>query len=121
MAFKLTVANVIDLPIKATVKDGDKSPEFKFNLQATRMTQAELREALNDKELPTRELLLARITGWRGQRLVVGEDGQPAEFSAEAFECMLSLVGMELIVLNAYLKAVALADGAAEKEKNSLR
>ena len=119
MAYKLTIADVIELPIKFTVNDAGKNVPHAFTLSAHRMTQDELRAALNDTALPTRDLLHQRVCGWRGQRLVV-DDGNnaPADFNTESFDCLLSLVGMEGIVLSAYLKGVVLADSQAEKAKN---
>lgn len=121
MAYKLTVADVIELPIKFTLNDAGKTSLHTFTLRAKRMTQDELRAALKDTELPTRDLLQDKVIGWRGQRLVVDEGDDkaaPADFNAESFDCLLSLVGMEAIVLSAYLKGVVLADSQAEKAKN---
>ena len=128
MAYKLTIADVIELPIKFTLNDAGKTSLHTFTLRAKRMTQDELRVALDDTERPTRDLLQDKVVGWRGQRLVVDEgdeggggDGKtaaPADFNAESFDCLLSLVGMEAIVLSAYLKGVVLADSQAEKAKN---
>ena len=124
MAYKLTVADVIELPIKFTLNDAGKTATHSFTLRAKRMNQDELRAALKDTELPTRDLLQDKVVGWRGQHLVVdagtqGDDkAAPADFNPEAFDCLLSLVGMEAIVLSAYLKGVALADSQAEKAKN---
>lgn len=118
MAYKLTIADVIELPIKFTLNDAGKTSIHAFTLRARRMTQDELRVTLKDGELPTRDLLHERITGWRGQRLVVDDADAPADFNPESFDCLLSLVGMESIVLSAYLKGVVLADSQAEKAKN---
>ena len=119
MAYKLTIADVIDLSIKFTLNDAGKTAVHSFALLAQRMTQDELRATLKDGDLPTRDLLHQRVIGWRGQRLVVDEGSNaPADFNAESFDCLLSLVGMESIVLSAYLKAVVLADSQAEKAKN---
>lgn len=118
MAYKLTIANVIELAVKFTVNDAGKTVPHAFTLSAHRMTQDELRATLKDGELPTRDLLHQRVIGWRGQRLVVDDGNAPADFNPESFDCLLSLVGMESIVLSAYLKAVVLADSQAEKAKN---
>ena len=119
MAYKLTIADVIELSIKFTLNDAGKTAVHSFALLAQRMTQDELRATLKDGDLPTRDLLHQRVIGWRGQRLVVDEgNNAPADFNAESFDCLLSLVGMESIVLSAYLKAVVLADSQAEKAKN---
>ncbi|MCV2359630.1 hypothetical protein LNV08_11685 [Paucibacter sp. TC2R-5] len=123
MSYTLTVAPVIELPIKFSTSDSDqnqigKKTEFFFHLRAKRMDQAALRAAMNDTDLPTKDLLQQQIVGWRGQRLVQNGSGEMAEFTAEAFDCMLSLVGIEQLILNAYLRAVVQADSLAEKAKN---
>jgi hypothetical protein len=118
MAYKLTISDVVELPVKFTVNDAGKTVSHSFILSAKRMDQKLLRDTLNDSDKLTREVLQERVVGWRGQRLVVDENDAPADFSAEAFDCLLSLAGMEAVVLNAYLGALALADTSAGKAKN---
>lgn len=118
MHFKLTIANAVEVPVKFTLNDAGKKTPFAFHLTGARMTQAEIRGLLDDTERTTRELLLKQFTGWRGQTPVVDEADQPAAFSPEAFECLLSLAGMEQIVLQAYMVELAAADTAAGKAKN---
>lgn len=118
MAYKLTISDAIELPVKFTVNDAGKTVAHNFTLSARRMDQQLLRDTLNDSGKLTRDVLHEQVTGWRGQRLVVDEHDAPATFSAEAFACLLSLAGMEAMVLNAYLGALALADTSAGKAKN---
>jgi hypothetical protein len=46
------------------------------------------------------------VFGWKDQRLVLEEDGKPAEFCPEALEAMMSIGGMGVQILGAYLKEV---------------
>ena len=115
--FAFAIADVVELPIKLNVNDGGKTAAFAFHLRAKRMPQGELRRVLKEEETLTRDLLLQQVVGWRGQRLVLDDSGEPAEFSADALGFMLDLVGMELLVLNAYLRAMGV-EAPAEKAKN---
>lgn len=115
MAFRLVVADVVELPVKFTVNDGGKTNSFAFHLLAKRLAQDELRSlTLDDESRSVAEFLQERVIGWRGQRLVVDDAGQPAEFSQEAFACMLGLVGLAGVCFAAYIEAC----GARGKEKN---
>lgn len=119
MAFKLTVGEFIEVPVKGALKDGSRDVQFSFVLTAKRIPIAEYRAALGeDSVLTVREFLQAYVTGWRDQRLVVDDAGQSAPFGAEAFEVLLSLVGMEQTVLGAYLRALQVSDTSAGKAKN---
>lgn len=118
MAYKLTISDVIELPVKFTLNDAGKTVAHSFTLSARRMDQQLLRDTLQDSSKLTRDVLQEHVTGWRGQRLVVDDNDAPADFSHEAFACLLSLAGMEAVVLNAYLGALALADTSAGKAKN---
>ena len=118
MAYKLTISDVIEFPVKFTVNDAGKTIAHSFTISALRMDQQLLRDTLNDSGKLTRDVLQEQVTGWRGQRLVVDEHDVPAEFGGDAFACLLSLAGMESVVLNAYLAALALADTSAGKAKN---
>lgn len=115
--YTLAIADQIELPIKFSVNDGGTAKSFAFKLKAKRMTQAALRAVFKDADILTRDLLTEQIVGWSGQRLVLDDDGEPAEFSAGAFEALLSLVGMENLVYGAYLKAMGV-EAPAEKAKN---
>lgn len=115
MAFRLAVANIVDVPVRLTVTDAGRARTFSFNLLAHRLAQDELRSMTGgDDDRTVAEFLQERVTGWRGQDLVVDDDGVPAAFSAEAFGCMLGLVGVAGVCFTAYLEAC----GARGKAKN---
>lgn len=120
MGFKLSVSDVIDVPVKGTLTNASKRETFSFTLQAKRMTQAEYREVFGDGATAlTRDVLQERIVGWRDQRLVLDDDsGQPASFSAEALDCLLTVTGMEFTVAAAYVKALVAADSLAGRAGN---
>lgn len=119
MAYKLTVGDVVEVPVKGALKDGARDVPFSFTIAAKRIPIAEYRSALGEgSDLTVREFLQAYVTGWRDQRLVVDDDGQPAPFGPEAFECLLSLVGMEQTILGAYLRALQVSDTSAGRGKN---
>lgn len=119
MTFRLTVGEFIEVPVKGAIKDGSRDVPFSLVLTAKRIQIAEYRAALGqDSELTVREFLQSYVTGWRDQRLVVDDAGQPAPFGAEAFEVLLSLVGMEQTVLGAYLRALQVSDTSTGRAKN---
>lgn len=115
MAYKLVVADVVEVPVKFSVNDGGRQATFSFSLTADRLSQDDFRRmAADDGDTTVAEFLAGHISGWRGQRLVIDDDGEPAAFSAEALACMLGLVGLAAIVLGAYIEAC----GAQGKAKN---
>jgi len=119
MNFKLTVSDVIDVPVKGSVKDGSASVNFNFTLQAKRLPLDQYREALKpENAVLMREFLVDNVQGWRGQRLVLDADDQPASYSPEAFACLLTLVGMEEACSAAYLQAMQVGDTAAGRRGN---
>lgn len=111
--FKLAIADVVDVAIKFKVQDGGVAKPHSFTLIGGRMSQQEVRAVAADNDTPVKDFLLERITGWRGQRLVIDKsNGEPVPFSPEAFECLLTLPGMEMIAYHAYLRANVLSDSA---------
>lgn len=115
MSFKLVIADIVDVPLNFSVNDAGKNVTFIFALQAIRVSQDTLRDLVEkDANQSVAEFLAEHVTGWRNQRLVVGDDGQPVEFSRDAFACMLNLVGMTGLILTAYIEAC----GPKGKAKN---
>jgi hypothetical protein len=115
MAFKLVVSNTVEVPVKFTVNDGGKTASFQFAVLANRLPADAFKALADDRsERTVAEFLAEQITGWRGQRLVVDDNGQPVEFSPDALAVMLSLVGLAGLVFEAYV----LACGAQGKAKN---
>ena len=109
MSFKIAIANVVQVPVKFTLREGAVDKLFSFTLTASRKTQDEMED---QPEQTIREFLLENVSDWSGQRLVLREDNEPAAFSREAFEYLLKQHGLQAVVWNAYQRQVA------SKEKN---
>lgn len=111
--FTIAVGNTVEVPVKFTLKEKKVNKVFSFTLEAQRREQDEITSRMAENEYKFREALLALdcFTGWSGQRLVLGADGNPAEFSVEAFTAMLSVPMVAKIVYQTYLAEV----GAKEK------
>ena len=117
MAFKLVIEDSIDVPVNVDINSGAKRRNFFFHLKARRMDvqtwQGYFGESAERPNMKIREFLQDNITGWRGQQLVVDDSDKPADFSAESFDCMLSVVGVEMLIFVAYQKAIFASDGDA--------
>jgi len=124
MAFKLKVGNLLSIPIKLEINDGKAKPAaFAFTLEAERMNLDEAQAAFQldgeKADRPIVDFLHEKITGWNGQTLVVDEDtGQPAAFSREAFDSMLSLVGVANVIHGAYVRELMKASPPEAARKN---
>lgn len=119
MAYKLTIGDVIEVAVKGSVQDGADKVSFAFTLRAKRLNTAQFREAFGpESQVLSRDFLLANVSGWRGQRLVLDDEGQPAAFSPEALDCLLSVVGMETICVNAYRDALIASHTPAGRAGN---
>lgn len=121
--FQLAVENTLDFPVNVDVPSGRAKKNFFFHLSAPRMSTDEWRAKFGpNADNPNQavgDFLREHITDWRGQRLVLDEQGKPADFSAEAFDAMLSVNGLEMLIFIAYQKAVFANDGDAGRRKNS--
>lgn len=111
--FTIAVDNVVEVPVRFTLKAGKINKPFAFTLLAMRIAQDELVAKMKDAEFKFKEGLqsMGVITGWEGQRLVLGADGNPAVFDEEALDALLSVAGVAQVVYVAYLKEC----GAKEK------
>lgn len=119
MAFKLVIGDQLDVPVKGEIADKSGKVPFRFSLQMRRLGMEEYRKALGaESDLLVRDFLLDNALGWRDQRLVLGDDDKPAEFSPDAFKCLLSVVGMEQTCFAAYLQALQVVDKAAGRSGN---
>lgn len=109
--YTLVIDDVVEFPVKFTLKSGKVSKPFAMTLTARRMAQDEIRQMLSDKERDIADFLQDVLTGWADQRLVLGEDGQPAPFSPEALAVLLNVAGVAAVCFGAYFKEC----GAKEK------
>lgn len=109
MSFKIAVANVVQVHVKFTLKDGSVNRLFSFSLTATRRTPEEIEE---QPEVTIKEFLVANVTDWSGQRLILQDNNEPAPYSKEAFEFLLKQPGLLMIIWAAYQRE------CGGKEKN---
>lgn len=108
--YKIVVSDTVIVKIVATLKGADgRDNQYKFDLICKRKGAEELKEKMGGGET-IKDLLHEVTTDWRGQRLVLESDDTPAEFSTEAFDCMLDIAGMGMVLFNSYLKQVAAAE-----------
>lgn len=119
MAFKLVIGTQLDVPIKGEIPDGAGKLAFRFALQMRRLGVAEYRKLVApESDVLVRDFILDNAIGWRDQRLVLDDDGQPAAFHRDALACLLDVVGMEHLVFQAYLQALAVVDKPAGRAGN---
>ena len=104
--YKLAIDNIVEVPVKFTLKAGVVNKLFSVTLQAKRLTQDEITsqfEACEHKYKP----FLAQdelVTGWTGNRLVLDPiTGEPADFSPEAFDALLGISGVAKLCFDAYI------------------
>lgn len=109
MLFKIAIGNIVQIPVKFTLRDGSVDKLFSHTLTAARRTPDEIEE---QPELSVKDFLLDNVTDWSGQRLVLTENNEPAAFSREAFDCMLKQPGVLGVTWAAYQRQ------CASKEKN---
>lgn len=109
MSLKIAVGNVVQVPIKFTMREGSVDKLFSFSLTAERRTPEEIDA---QPELSVKDFLLDNVSDWIGQRFVLLENNEPAPFSRENFEFMLKQPGLVGAVWLSYQKQ------CASKEKN---
>lgn len=119
MAYKLVISDQFDVPVKGALKDGSGSVPFSFSLQMRRLGLDEYRDMLQPQsDVLIRDFLRENVRGWRGQRLVLDESDAPASYSLEAFDCLLSVVGLEQACFQAYLAALQVGNTPAGRAGN---
>lgn len=121
--YQLVIDNTVDVPVNLDIGSGRVRKNFFFHLTGKRLSvdewQAHFGPRAENPHMPVADFLREHISGWRGQQLVVDETGTPAEFNAESFDAMLSVVGVEMLIFIAYQKAIFASDGDAGRRKNS--
>lgn len=118
--FRLVVSDSIEFPVKLSINDAGKQRAFTLKLQAKRVSSEEMARIISEGvDQPVAEFLREKVTGWRDQKLVVGEDDEPAEFTPEAFEALLQLFGASGAIFAAYIEAQSQAAGTGGRAKNS--
>lgn len=100
--YTLAIQNTVDVPVKFTLKEGKVDRLFSFTLQCDRLDQEEIGTVLEENEHKVKAFMTKVTKGWEGQRLVLTEGGEPADFSPEALAVMLSAAGVAMTCYNAY-------------------
>ncbi len=120
--FQLAIGDRFEYPVHLRVRDKSETKDFRFHLEARRMEAEEARQLISgegDAEgLTIKEFLHQNITNWRGQRLVLDDQGAPADFSVEAFDALLSVSGAAGVIYQGYIVALAASNGAEGARKN---
>lgn len=105
--FKLAVSNIVTVLVKATIADeGGKPVTHKFKLTCERRGADEMKDQL-DGSFNVKTFMKEVTTGWEDQRLVLEEDGKPAEFEPDALDAMLDISGLAMVCFVAYGNAAA--------------
>lgn len=111
MKFKLTIGDVVEFPVVGQINNGPTPARVSFKLQAKRLDVVAYRAALAEgNDTKTADFLAANLIGWSGQSIVMTGDDQPASFGPEALAALLSIVGMEGLILGAYIAALQISD-----------
>lgn len=122
MKFRLNIADDIEFPVTIKVRNGGSVEDHKFHLTAARIDSDAAADLFsNDTEAgaqPLRDFLASKVKGWRGQKLVIGEDDKPAAFDAEAFGALLTIPGAAVVIYTDYLREIAASSGAEGRRKN---
>jgi hypothetical protein len=108
---KLAIDNVVEVPVKFTIKVKGVAKLFAFSFTAHRLDQDEISSRLEETGKKTKDFMADLMTDWANQRLVLTATDEPADFSPEALEMMLNAPGVATACFNAYIKNC----GATEK------
>ena len=110
--FTLAIDDVVEVPVKFTLKAGAVNKQFGLTLLAKRLSQEDIAKTLEDVDSKFAGFLQKVVSGWSGNRLVLDpQTDAPADFSPEAFEALLGVSGVAMVCFNAYVKEC----GAKEK------
>lgn len=102
--YTLAIDDVVEVPVKFTLKAGKVNKPFAFTLIARRVSKEESEEL---SEVTVKEFLLDNVTGWIDQRLVLGADGRPVDFCRDALEALIGIPGVIHVCWNAYRTEVS--------------
>jgi hypothetical protein len=107
MAYKLAIADVIGVKVKGKYTDeaGVDKP-LEFVLFCDRCNAEEMKAAVSDKDETAFDFFDKHASGWKGQKLVLEEDGTPAAFSADALKALMSISGMAALCWHSYVQQV---------------
>lgn len=122
MKYRLKIADEIEFPTTLKVRNGGAVEEHKFHLSAKRISAEEaaslFQEGSDQAEQTINEFLADKLTGWRGQKLVIGDDDKPADFNPESLAALLSLPAASPVIYTDYLREISASSGAEGRRKN---
>ena len=121
--YKLVISDTVKFQIKLSVNDAGTKKDFPMWIEGKRIGVDQLKADIDENgELKVMDfhtkVCRANLTGWADQRLVIGEDGQPAAFGPEALDCLLGLTGAVGVIHGAYMEAIVASGGTAGRAKN---
>lgn len=107
--YVVVISDMVQVQVEGKLADESGSPNpFKFMLVCKRRSANEIKAALDAAEFRAQDFLQEVTTDWKGQRLVMEEDGQtPAAFCSEAFDALLDISGMAMLCFTSYGKAAS--------------
>jgi hypothetical protein len=104
--YRVVVSDNVTVQVEGKLSGEDGKPQpFKFSLLCKRLGAQEIKAEVENEALAA-DMVTRVVHGWKDQRLVLEDDGTPAEFCEEALEALLSIGGMGMQILSAYLKEV---------------
>ena len=121
--FKVAIGNTVRFQIKIGINDKGVKRDFSLWLEGKRVSVDDLKanmEENGDMKVIDFQIKVCRdnLTGWSDQRLVLGEDDQPVDFSLAALDLMLNMTGVAPVIHSAYMAAVEVSDEKAGRAKN---
>lgn len=107
--YVVAVSDMVLVTVEGKLADENGNPKpFKFILVCRRRSANDLKAALDDGSFRAQDFMKDVTTDWKGQRLVMEEDGQtPAAFCPEALDALLDISGMAMLCFTSYGKAAS--------------
>ena len=111
MAYKLAVEDIVCVTVKGKLPGATKGAvkTFDFTIDMRRDEQEELNAAMASGAAIA-DFIVERASAWAKQRLVLNEDGSPAEFCEAALREMMKIPGMAVFIYRAYLNDVGVQE-----------
>lgn len=107
MAYKLAIANEFGLKVEGKTRDESGAEKtFSFVLTCERLNGDQIQQSIKNNTETVQQFFERVAKGWKDQRLVLDEEGKPAEFCADALRVLLSINAMPALCWQAYLTQV---------------
>lgn len=104
--YKLMVSDTVVVPVRGSIADSSGQPvDFDFTITCKRVDATAQKAAFATQSAA--EFLGQQAIAWAGQKLVIDEFGNPAEFCQEALSALFDIQGMDILCVAAYVKAVS--------------